>query len=55
MDVRLRGAGLAEAEGHHPDIAIHWNKVTLRLWTHSEGAITARDRELAARIGELSA
>jgi len=26
---------LAESEGHHPDIHIHWNKVNLELWTHS--------------------
>jgi 4a-hydroxytetrahydrobiopterin dehydratase len=38
---------LAEAENHHPDIAIHYNKVTLRWWTHTAGGITDRDRELA--------
>ena len=40
---------LAEAENHHPDIAIHYNKVTLRWWTHTAGGITDRDRELAAK------
>ena len=35
-------AALAEAEDHHPDIAIHWNRVTLRWWTHAN-AITERD------------
>ena len=44
---------LAEREGHHPDIAIHWNEVTLRWWTHSAGGITPRDRELAAQTGRL--
>ena len=44
---------LAEAEGHHPDIAIHYNKVTLRWWTHTAGGITDRDRELAAKSSEL--
>ncbi len=44
---------LAEREGHHPDIAIHWNEVTLRWWTHSAGGITERDRELAAETGRL--
>jgi 4a-hydroxytetrahydrobiopterin dehydratase len=38
---------LAEAEDHHPDVAIHWNRVRLRWWTHVKGAITARDHELA--------
>ncbi len=45
---------LAEAENHHPDIAIHYNKVTLRWWTHTAGGITDRDRELAAKTSELS-
>ena len=46
-----RVADLAEAEDHHPDIAISYKKVTLRWWTHTAGGITQRDRELA----ELSA
>lgn len=47
--------GLAEEAGHHPDIDIRWNKVTLRLSTHSEGGLTGRDFELAARIDSLPA
>jgi 4a-hydroxytetrahydrobiopterin dehydratase len=44
---------LAEAEGHHPDIAIHYNRVTLRWWTHTAGGVTDRDRELAEKSGSL--
>jgi 4a-hydroxytetrahydrobiopterin dehydratase len=44
-----RVAELAEAENHHPDMAISYKKVTLRWTTHSEGGITDRDRDLAAR------
>ena len=44
---------LAEAEDHHPDIAIHWNRVTLRWWTHAKNAITDRDRTMAARTNDL--
>jgi 4a-hydroxytetrahydrobiopterin dehydratase len=44
---------LAEAENHHPDIAIHYDKVTLRWWTHTAGGITERDRELAEKSGQL--
>jgi 4a-hydroxytetrahydrobiopterin dehydratase len=44
---------LAEAENHHPDIAIHYNRVTLRWWTHTAGGITDRDRALAAKSGTL--
>ena len=45
---------LAEAENHHPDIAIHYKQVTLRWWTHTAGGITDRDRDLAARSSELA-
>ena len=39
----------AEVADHHPDIHISWNKVRLELSTHSEGALTAKDTDLAAR------
>jgi 4a-hydroxytetrahydrobiopterin dehydratase len=44
---------LAESENHHPDIAIHYNQVTVRWWTHTAGGITDRDRDLAERTNEL--
>jgi 4a-hydroxytetrahydrobiopterin dehydratase len=44
---------LAEAQNHHPDIAIQYNKVTLRWWTHTAGGITDRDRELAEKTSAL--
>ena len=44
---------LAEAEDHHPDIAIHYDKVTLRWWTHTAGGITDRDRDLAEKSAKL--
>jgi len=43
-------AYLAESAGHHPDITVNYNRVTLRLITHSEGALTDRDFALAAEI-----
>ena len=48
-----RVAELAEAEGHHPDIAIHWNRVELTLWTHKIGGLHENDFILAARIDAL--
>lgn len=48
-----RVAELAEAENHHPDIAISYRRVTLRWTTHSAGGITDRDRDLAARSTKL--
>lgn len=54
LDFVNRVGGLAEGRNHHPDIAIHYDRVTLRWWTHSAGGITERDRELAALTSELS-
>ncbi len=42
-----RVADRAEAAAHHPDITIHYNKVTLALSTHSEGGITEKDIQAA--------
>jgi len=50
-----RVSELAEAENHHPDIAIHYNRVTLRWWTHTAGGITDRDRDLAEKTSALAA
>lgn len=49
-----RVAELAESENHHPDIAISYRRVTLRWATHSAGAITDRDREMAERSAALA-
>jgi 4a-hydroxytetrahydrobiopterin dehydratase len=48
-----RVAEVAEQEGHHPDIAIHWNKVDLVLWTHKIGGLHENDFILAAKIHRL--
>jgi 4a-hydroxytetrahydrobiopterin dehydratase len=44
----------AEEMNHHPDLEISWNKVTVRVTTHSEGGLTANDFELAGRIDGLA-
>ena len=49
-----RLAELAEAENHHPDVAISWNAVTVRWWTHTKRAITDRDVDMARRTTELA-
>jgi 4a-hydroxytetrahydrobiopterin dehydratase len=53
MEFVNRVAGIAEQEGHHPDIAIHWNKVDLVLWTHKIGGLHENDFILAAKINRL--
>ncbi len=49
MGFVVKIAMAAEVADHHPDIDIRWNKVTLALTTHSEGALTAKDTALAAQ------
>jgi len=46
-------AEAAEAEAHHPDIEIRYNKVSLRLTTHDAGGLTERDFALAATVDAL--
>ena len=40
----------AEAMNHHPDLEISWGTVAVTITTHSQGALTANDFELAAKI-----
>jgi 4a-hydroxytetrahydrobiopterin dehydratase len=53
--VRFVGALVEPAEdmGHHPDLEISWDTVTVTITTHSEGGLTANDFELAARLDAL--
>ncbi|MFW6184547.1 MAG: 4a-hydroxytetrahydrobiopterin dehydratase [Chloroflexota bacterium] len=41
---------LAEAAYHHPDLAVSWAKVWVKLQTHSAGGVTDKDFELAKKI-----
>ena len=44
----------SEAAGHHPDLTISYNKVTVSLSTHDAGGITQMDFDLAQTISELA-
>jgi 4a-hydroxytetrahydrobiopterin dehydratase len=46
-------AALAEAEGHHPDFAVHWNTVDVTLWTHAIGGLSDNDFIVAAKLDRL--
>jgi 4a-hydroxytetrahydrobiopterin dehydratase len=48
-----RVADAAEEAGHHPDIDIRWNKVTLLLTTHAAGGLTTNDFNLARHLNDL--
>lgn len=43
-------ADIAEMEGHHPDIEIHYNKVLLTLSTHTIHGLSANDFIVASKI-----
>lgn len=44
----------AEEMGHHPDVEVSWDTVTVKISTHSEGGLTAADFELAEKIDALA-
>jgi 4a-hydroxytetrahydrobiopterin dehydratase len=48
-------AEAAEAQRHHPEILIRYNKVTLTLATHDAGGITPKDFMLAKAADALIA
>jgi 4a-hydroxytetrahydrobiopterin dehydratase len=45
---------LAEAAYHHPDLAVTWGRVVVKLSTHSAGGITDKDFALARRIEDVA-
>src|SRR4051794_29090194 len=46
-----RGGLIAQEQGHHPDMAISWNKVNITITTHDAGStVTDKDRKLASAI-----
>jgi 4a-hydroxytetrahydrobiopterin dehydratase len=44
---------IAEAADHHPDLAVSWAKVWVKLQTHSAGGITEKDFALARKIEDI--
>ena len=44
---------LAEKEGHHPNIYLTYNYVTVTIWTHKIDSLSKNDFILAAKCDEL--
>src|SRR5881397_2148111 len=44
---------LAEAAYHHPDLAVTWGCVIVKLKNHAAGGVTDKDFELARKIEEV--
>ncbi len=45
--------GLAEEQGHHPDICLAWGRAKITLWTHKIDGLTESDFIMAAKIERL--
>ena len=52
VDLVNRIAGIAEEEGHHPDLSLGWGYLTVQLWTHTAGGLTDNDFILAAKVDQ---
>lgn len=48
-----RVGGLAEEQGHHPDVAFGWGYAEIRIWTHAINGLSENDFVLAAKIDAL--
>ncbi len=55
MDFVNKVAGIAEGEGHHPDIYIYYSKVVLELYTHAVKGLFENDFILAAKVDAILA
>ncbi len=43
---------IAQEEGHHPDMEVHYNKLVVEFSTHSIGGLSENDFIMAAKIDE---
>jgi 4a-hydroxytetrahydrobiopterin dehydratase len=48
-----RIAGVAEQEGHHPELTVGWGHLDVDITTHIAGGLTRNDFILAAKIDRL--
>jgi 4a-hydroxytetrahydrobiopterin dehydratase len=53
MDFVNQVADIAEEEGHHPDIHVHYGMAVTELTTHAIGGLSENDFIVAAKIDEL--
>ena len=53
MALAVRIGFVAEAEGHHPDLHVHWGRLVVDVTTHAAKGLTRNDFVLAAKIDRL--
>jgi len=46
-------AEIAETEGHHPDLTVSYNTLTVELMTHAIGGLSENDFIVASKIDAL--
>jgi len=54
LDFTNRIGGIAEEQGHHPDIYLAWGKVGVKIWTHKIDGLTESDFILAAKVDDVA-
>lgn len=53
FDMASRIAGIAEEEGHHPDLCVGWGRLEVELTTHAVHGLTRNDFIVAAKVDAL--
>ena len=46
-------AMVAQKQNHHPDMEVGYKKLKIRFTTHSDGGLTDKDFDAAARINQV--
>ena len=54
LDFVNKIGGLAEAEGHHPDISFGWGYCDIVFYTHKIKGLHENDFIMAAKVNELA-
>ncbi len=53
LALAVRIGMLAEQEGHHPDLGVHWGRLVCDLTTHAAKGLTRNDFIMAAKVDEI--
>jgi 4a-hydroxytetrahydrobiopterin dehydratase len=53
MEFVNKVAAIAEEEGHHPDLTVGYDTVTIELMTHAIGGLSENDFIVAAKIDKI--
>jgi 4a-hydroxytetrahydrobiopterin dehydratase len=53
LDFVNKVGGIAEEEGHHPDLHLYYGRVVVELWTHAINGLSENDFIMAAKIDAL--